>query len=146
VIESDGTGGFLTDEIVFSAGHLLDLSGLDIQFSFLGNTDPNAFYASGNWVLDTFFKTNFTPGLDESGDVGISALLVSGQTLDDLFADVMFNATSDVFVFEEFVFNPNDGVIALVAVPEPATLALMLLGCLALIAGRQRSARHLRAA
>ncbi len=54
-IASDGHGGFVTDEIIFTHGTLLDLMTAHIEFSFLGDADPNLF--AKFWNLDTFLKT-----------------------------------------------------------------------------------------
>ena len=55
-VESDGLGGFLTDEIIFADGTVPDLTNVKIEFAFVGDTDPNAFADTGNWILDTFLK------------------------------------------------------------------------------------------
>ena len=132
-VESNGMGGFLTDEIVFTGHSLLDLTGLNVEFSFLGNTDPNAFRASGRWILDTFFKTNSGLGTLVGDDQGISALLMGTETLNDLFDGSIFAARADDFQITQFSFDPSRGVTSLVAIPEPGTLALLVLGSLLLV-------------
>jgi T5SS/PEP-CTERM-associated repeat protein len=146
-VQSDGLGGFLTDEIVFTNGSVLDLTKANIEFLFVGKTDPNAFAASTLWDLDTFFKT-VVPGPD-GGIKGISAL----GDLDTLFSDAEFVAQSDAYVIEEFSFNPGTGVnpdfVAVpVSVPEPGTMVLVLLGSalLVLFARRRESGLRVRLA
>jgi len=98
-VQSDGHGGFLVDELVFSNAGPIDLAGANIEFSFLGLTDPSAFEASGLWILDTFFKINPNAGgvFNPSADVGISAILGPGETLDDFFANATFEATAELY-------------------------------------------------
>jgi T5SS/PEP-CTERM-associated repeat protein len=137
-VESDGHGGFLTDQIVFSDTAPIDLTNANIEFSFLDNTDPNAFEASGLWDLDTFFRTNTTPGFGTAFDQPISVAL--DESLDTLFADATFAAISSAYVLENFTFTPEGGVgsgftaIPIASVPEPATWTLML-GALLLLHG-----------
>ena len=107
VLQPDGTTTFLTDELVFTSNSNtgfdpLDLAGLNIVYAFLGDTDPNAFNATGDWVLDTFFKINTS--VDPSapaGDLGISNLTdpTTGLVvpLDTLFAGSQYSATSAAF-------------------------------------------------
>ena len=142
----DAPGHFLFDELVF-AGYspaAVGLQNLNVVFSFLGATNPETFGASGDWILDTFFKVNSSP--DGSGaDAPISSVLGIDETLDELFGASSFGAQADAYAIEDFAFNPNDGVTEIVAVPdstvpEPGTLMLMLLGLLLLA----RSARQHR--
>jgi T5SS/PEP-CTERM-associated repeat protein len=147
-VESDGHGGFLVDQLVFRNTVPIDLTSANIEFSFLGLTDPNAFEASGLWKLDTFFKVNPDTGgtFNPSGDVGISAIVPQGETLDDLFAQATFGATSTAFVIENFTFTPDAGVapgfeatpIGSSTVPEPAPWMLLLAAMLVLYAARIR--------
>jgi hypothetical protein len=120
-IASDGAGGFLTDEIVFTRTSTLDLTGLNILFSFLGGADPEAFRSSGDWVLDTFFRTNASPGISAAFDTGISAL----GSLGDLFAMSTYAARSDAFTIDSFAFDSARGVTDLAVVPTPGTVALL---------------------
>jgi T5SS/PEP-CTERM-associated repeat protein len=142
-VESDGHGGFLTDQIVFSDTAPIDLTNANIEFSFLDNTDPNAFEASGLWDLDTFFRINPDTGgnFNPSGDVDISTILLPGQTLDDLFAGADFNAMSSAYVIENFSFTPDGGVgpgFTAVPVPEPPPWMLMLGAMLLLYLAQMR--------
>jgi T5SS/PEP-CTERM-associated repeat protein len=129
-VESDGHGGFLVDQLVFSNQAIVNLAAAMIEFSFLGNTDPNAFENSGLWDLDTFFKINTTAGFASGNDQPISDGL--DQSLDTIFAQSTFEATSNAYVIENFTFTPEGGVgedftaVPIVTVPEPAPWMLML--------------------
>jgi hypothetical protein len=126
-VESDGHGGFNTDKFVFKNGSNIDLSGAQVVFRFLGDTDPNAFQASGDFDIDTFFRI--------SGPNGESDLS------HDLFGAVDFVARADAYTFESFSFSTEDGATfkATPAVPEPETWALMIggLGMMGLLARRR---------
>jgi hypothetical protein len=124
-IESDGLGGFLTDALVFTRPDLVDLTGLDIQFAFLGATNPEDFLASTLWSLDTFFRFNLQPGALLENDVGIVG------DFDALFRGSIFGASSERFGIAAFSFDPAHGVTQLALVPTPATLALLGIAALA---------------
>ena len=119
-VESDGAGGFLTDEVIF--GGTVDLNGLGVEFRFLGGADVQAFANTGGFQIDNFLRTS------SGGGLGSSA-----------FAGVSFTATAGNTALEGFSFDPAVGIPA--AVPEPQTWALMLLG----IAGLAAAARRRRA-
>lgn len=115
-VESDGHGGFNTDKFVFKDGSNIDLSGAQVVFRFLGNTDPNAFQASGNFDIDSFFRM-----AGPNGEHDLSH---------DLFGNVDFVARADAYTIEDFSFTTEGGATfkATPAVPEPETWALMLAG------------------
>ena len=48
-VASDGHGGFLTDEVVLTLGSSFAFGSSKVVFNFLGDTDPNAFGASGRF-------------------------------------------------------------------------------------------------
>jgi hypothetical protein len=151
-VQSCGFDCFLTDKLIFTDGTIPDLTEARIEYSFLGDTDPNAFASSDEWVLDTFFKTIVVDTGGNSVVTGISAL----GDLDEQFSSdpANYTASADAFVIENFVFTPTDGVTDLEAVPippestvpEPGTLWLMLLGSLLLLrsAGMRRLAARTR--
>ncbi|MFN3302502.1 MAG: PEP-CTERM sorting domain-containing protein [Roseateles sp.] len=110
-VESDGQGGFVTDQLVFGAGGALDLGGLQIEFRFLGATDPNAFQASGGFQIDSFLSQAGTP-LDHA-----------------LLDGVSYAASSSAYQFTSFTFSADGGaVFAAQPVPEPGTWVLFVLG------------------
>lgn len=127
-VESDGNGGFKTDELVFNAGEPLNLAGLNIEFRFLGDTNPVDFNESGQFDTDTFFQVKGT-----DGSLGV---------LDDsVFSNVGFEASAESFTISSFSFSAADGASNFTAtpVPEPGTTAMLLAGlaCLGWLARRR---------
>lgn len=139
-ILSDGLGGFLIDSILFKNILEGDLAfaGSEIEFSFLGDTNPLAFQNSEFDSLSRFFL--FDNG---SGVQGIDDLV----DLDALFGEVSFSARSDSFRIESFTYTPTGGFdsIVLSQVPEPRTLALIALSLVMLgVVRRRRLDGHCR--
>ena len=121
-VESDGNGGFRTDKVIF--GGTVDFNGLDIEFKFLGGTDPNAFAGTGGFQIDTFLQKAGGGGLDDA-----------------VFASVDFSATGGNGVaLNNFSFDAATGS-NLAPVPEPGAWALMLGGLGVLAWARRRAAR-----
>jgi hypothetical protein len=116
-IESNGLGGFNTDLVIFKGGQPLDLTNLNAEFRFLGNTDPNAFGASGLFTIDTFFK-------ERQADTSLAGLAPS------VFDNAVFTAQADHYQITQFSFNAATGGTITAAVPEPESWALMLAGLL----------------
>ena len=115
-VESDGQGGFNTDELVFNAGQPLDLAALKVEFRFLGSTNPNAFQASGLFSTDSFFQLK-----DAGGTLGVLA--------PEVFATAQFEASAEAYTINNFSFNATDGAqFSAAPVPEPGTTALLLAG------------------
>lgn len=130
-VQADGAGGYLTDRLVFGDGAVLDFSNLNVEFRFLGTTDPNAFQASGGFQVDTFFRMAAGAGLDHA-----------------TFAGASFTAASQAYRFTDFRFSADGGaVFTAAAVPEPGAGGMALAG-LALLAGlwRRRRADRLQGA
>lgn len=129
-VESNGAGGFNTDQLIFTQGSNIDLTGVEFRFQFLGATDPNAFQSSGLFDIDTFVKQQTPAG---------SAPLDENE-----FAGTTFSAQSDAFVFQSFAFSPASGATFVAApVPEPSQWALMIAGAfvIARVLARRRSSR-----
>lgn len=130
-VESDGQGGFRTDELVFSAGQPLDMTGLKIEFRFLGSTDPNAFKASGQFDTDTFFEVRAADGS-------------TGVLAPSFFSQVSYEASAEGYTISNFSFDAATGAgnFTAAVVPEPTTNALLLAGLLSLgwLARRRRAA------
>jgi hypothetical protein len=129
-IESNGLGGFNTDLVIFKGGQPLDLANLNAEFRFLGNTDPNAFGASGLFNIDTFFQ-------ERQGDNTLAGLAPS------VFDTAVFTAQADRYQITQFSFNAATGGTITAAVPEPESWALMLTGLLTIgcIARRRMQVR-----
>lgn len=123
-IEAAPGGGFLTDLVLFDAGATIDFGTSAIEFRFLGQTNPEAFEATGGFDIGTFLKQG-----DGSG--GMEPLSPSQ------FTQVSFSATSSAYPITEFAFDPSTGGFTVTAVPEPGTWALMCSGLL-LVAGAAR--------
>ncbi len=125
-VEADGAGGYKTDQVIFGAGSLLDLSALKVEFRFLGATDPTAFKASGGFDVDTFFRLRSSSGADGDLDHG-------------LFSSASFTAQSDRYVFSNFSFTADGGAaFQAQPVPEPQHWAMLLAGLLVLVGLRRR--------
>lgn len=129
VLEVQGTaGGFLTDQLVFRGGAPLDFDGSDIEFRFLGGTDPLAFRDGGGFVIDSFFRVQDLDGTER----GLSSLLTAGQSLDGFFEGAAFTALGGGIT--AFRFGAAAGVLELLMgapggdVPLPGTLVLLLAG------------------
>ncbi len=127
-IASDGQGSFVTDRMIFSAGHKRDIGSLQVTFHFLGEADPTAFEGSGLFDIDQFFA--------EQGDAGLAALT------HDAFDGIRYTATADQYVFTAFTFSADGGAqFAVTPVPEPAEWAMLLAG-LTVVAGLRRARRR----
>ena len=125
-VESDGMGGFKTDQLIFSDAAAVELSGLAISFRFLGATDPNALQAQGGFIIDNFFA------------------LQSGGELDHgQFAAVSFSASADAYTIRDFSFTADGGAsFSATPVPEPGSWMLLLAGLgMLLFMPRRRSVK-----
>ena len=138
-VESNGQGGYNIDELILTENSTFDFQGMEVRFNFIGDTDPNAFAASGGMDLDNFLRSR------DNGDgtlTGLSTRFVDNVTWGTWFASSQFSATSDRYNVSDFHFDPVSGVITFDAtVPEPASLVLAMLGLLgAAVASRRRAA------
>ncbi len=112
-VESDGHGGFVTDQLVFDAGSAVNLGPVQIEFRFLGATDPNAFQASGGFEIDSFLRQG-------------SSALDHG-----LLGSASYTASSAAYQFTSFNFSADGGAVFQAqaqVVPEPGTWVLFGLG------------------
>jgi T5SS/PEP-CTERM-associated repeat protein len=139
ILDVLGTGGgFSLDHLIIGNNATFSLHDLHIVFNFLGDTDPNAFAASGGFDLD-----NFLQSLDlASGSItGLSNAFAPGQTWDDVVDPAAISAVSSVYDISNLQIQP-DGSVSVVAVPvpEPETWAILLIGLLTLAATSRRRA------
>jgi len=127
-VADNPAGGYLTDMVLFTAGHSVDLGSSGIEFRFLGSADPNGFQSSGGFQIDTFLGQ-----LDASGQMqGLGS---------EAFSQVGFSARADAYTFESFSFTAEGGaVFTAVPVPEPATWLMWLAGVAAMARKWRRSA------
>ena len=112
--------------MLFGVGRTLDLAALNVEFRFLGDTNPNAFQASGDFDIDTSLVRQGGTAIDHS-----------------LLASTTFSARAEGYTFSSssFSFTADGGVgFNAVPVPEPASWALMLAGAAVLLALRRRRA------
>ncbi len=129
---ADGT--YAVDELVFGDPLHVNIGAANIEFSFLGDTDPGAFNASTLFGLKTFFKE-----LDANGNV------IDLPDADfDWFGGARFAARADNYTFNSFSFTPHGGAtLDASRIPVAPTLALVALGLLGLRLGHsQRGARR----
>jgi hypothetical protein len=100
---------------------------LNVQFRFLGNTDPNSFQASHQFTVDNFFQQRTASG----GTEGLG---------DSAFSTATFSAQADGYTINNFAFNAGAGAsFTATPVPEPGSWLLMLVGLGALTRlGRRR--------
>jgi hypothetical protein len=107
-VEDDGHGGFLIDQLVLD--DMPELNALNIEFRFLGRTDPRAFLASGQFDIDRF-------------------LVLDGAALpDSAFNAVHFSASSTAFDIHDFSYTASGGAqFTAQEIPLPTTFSLALL-------------------
>jgi hypothetical protein len=138
ILEVSGSGDFYeVDQLVIDSNSSFDLASAQIEFSFLGTTDPNAFAATGAMNLDTFLRS-------ATGNVetGLSSVFAPGQSWSDVVDTAAISATSESYDITQFHYT-SDGSVAVsaVAIPEPSTWGLMFFG-LAAVGGVARWRRR----
>ena len=105
--------------MLFSEAAALDFGTVQVEFRFLGDTDPNGFQASGGFDIDTFLARQTA-----SGNVALNPALLSTAT---------FTALADAYAFTSFTFSAVTGAtFTAVPVPEPGSWALMPAGVAAM--------------
>jgi PEP-CTERM motif len=141
ILEIQGNGsGYAIDRLIIGDDSTFDLRQLQIVFSFLGDTDPTAFAASGGFDLDNFLLAGHFNG---DPDDPLSTLFASGQTWADVVDLGRVTAESSAFADISLSFDDVSGNVGVIAapIPEPSTWALMFVGLLA-IASRARTLRR----
>jgi hypothetical protein len=114
-VDPDGKGGFLESDLLFDPGNSVSITGTKIVFDFLDGANPLAFFKSGDFNLDAFFKES--DGSLFSNDFNLLSLFAG-----DTFATNMpgFGITG---------FGADGGVdVVQTSIPEPSTWAMLIVG------------------
>jgi hypothetical protein len=132
-IDPDGKGGFLESALLFDPGNPVSITGAKIVFDFLGGANPLAFFKSGAFDLDSFFR-------ESDG-----SLFSNDFNLESLFAGDTF--ATNMRGFDITGFGANGAVdVARTSVPEPSTWAMLIAGFAGLgFAGWRRGRARLAA-
>jgi hypothetical protein len=129
-VGSNGSGGFVTDQLIFGLGASFNLGALAVEFRFLGDADPGAFQATGAFNVDSFLRQQAPGG-------GSSAL---GNAA---YAGVAFTASAAAYTISNFNYTPGSTpTFTATPVPEPGTWLLMGLGALGLAVASRRRHSH----
>ena len=135
-------GEFNVDHLRIGNDSTFDLSKLHVVFNFLGDTDPNAFLATGGFDMDNFIQSLNL----QTGDVtGLSTAFAPGQTWGNVLDEDNITAVSSVYDLSNLQVSA-DGAVTVVAVPvpEPSTWAMLVIGLFMLgsVAQRRAGARR----
>ena len=80
----DSAGDFSFDQLRIGNDSTFSLNDLHVVFNFLGDTDPNAFAATGGFDMDNFIQSLN----QQTGEVtGLSSVFAPGQTWNDVLGD-----------------------------------------------------------
>ena len=143
ILDILGSGAeFNVDQLRIGKDSTFDLNGLHVVFNFLGDTNPNAFAATGGFDMDNFIQSINVL----TGDVtGLSSVFAPGQTWSDVIRGDNITAVSSVYDFSD-LHLAADGTVTVVAVPvpEPSTWAMLVLGLLMLGSMARRHATSRR--
>jgi hypothetical protein len=128
-VQSDGHGGFNTDHVIFGAGQPIDLAHLNVEFRFLGSTNPNDFQAQNLFDIDTFVQQRTAGG----------AMV---DLAPQVYGTANFSAQADAYTISNFSYTATGGaVFSATPVPEPGSLLMFVAG-LALLGSLARRRRH----
>jgi T5SS/PEP-CTERM-associated repeat protein len=132
--------GFDVDHLLIGNDSTFSLGNLHIVFNFLGNTDPNAFAASGGFDLDNFLQS---VNLSTGAVTGLSTAFAPGQTWKDVVNEGNISAVSSAYDISGLQLQA-DGSFAVVAapIPEPSTWAMLTVGVFLIGAMTRRQRRH----
>jgi hypothetical protein len=146
ILDIDDTGaGFDIDELIIGNDSRFNLEMLQIVFNFIGAINPDEFAKTGGFNLENFLRAE---KVGSTQTTGLSALFDKNgnnyANWDEVLSANNFSAVSDSFDVSDFSLDANGNVtFVATAVPEPASIALVLLALLAMAAhSRRRAARR----
>jgi fibronectin-binding autotransporter adhesin len=146
ILDIDDTGvGFEIDELILGSTSKFDLQTLQIVFNFIGDTNPDEFAKTGGFDLDNFLRAEDPTPQDPTNTTKLSDLFrKNGNNYASWDAAILadnLSAESDYFDLSNFKVGPGGEVrFDATAIPEPASIALVLLALLAMEAQRRRAA------
>jgi hypothetical protein len=124
-VASNGSGGYITDKLVFSNPNALgSLGNTPLTFALGAGVDPNTFFASAAFDVDNFFFAGTA-----SASTPLSQV-VGTNIINSFFGGATFQYTSGV-VAAPIVISAqleNEFLTNVSPVPEPAEWLLMLAG------------------
>ena len=122
-VDPNGSGGFLESTLVFNPSNTVSIDDAHIVFDFLNGADPLAFFNTGQFTIDEFFK------------LSNSDLFSTDFNVDNVFQGDTFGVIASDFVVTNFNFIPDQGatVLAETAVPEPGSLELLATALIGLV-------------
>jgi fibronectin-binding autotransporter adhesin len=117
LIASNVTGGFSKSTLLLDPGNITSIGNTSVVFDFINGTDPLAFFNSGTFNSNAFFK--------ESDGSTLSA-----SQLYQMLSGDSYTAESSAYDITSFSFDPVNGATALTEtpVPLPGTVWLLLSG------------------
>ena len=110
MIGPNGSGGFLESMLVMDPGNTTSISNTNVVFDFVNGADPLAFFDSGAFDSNTFFKES------DGSTLSASALYAMLATDDYTAQSASYSVTS-------FSFDPVNGATALTEAPVPLPAA-----------------------
>ena len=114
----NGSGGFLTSDLLFDPGSTVTIEDTDVVFDFADGADPLAYLESGEFNLDAFFQSS-------DGASFLSEFGLGNVFLDDTFSYETADGSS---VGLNLDTATGDVTASETATPEPSTALLLFFG------------------